>query len=144
MSSARPGSGNRYDGPWTWTAPTTRPSNPKMGAATELMPGTNSSRVQTYPSAAIAASRWRSAAGSVIVRVGRRLERPIEVAVQLGLGHVGQQHQPGRDHVGRDPLPRPVADLDLVVGGDLVEVHDVADVEDRQPGHLVQRIDELD
>ena len=45
--------------------------------------------------------------------------------------------------MGRDPLAGPVAHLDLVVGGDLVEVDDVAHVEDAEAGDLVQLLDEL-
>jgi len=45
-AAGSPGGGNRYDGPWTWTAATTSPVASAIGAATELMPRANSSRTQ--------------------------------------------------------------------------------------------------
>ncbi len=43
-SSASVSPGNRYAGPWAWIAPTTRPRESRIGAATELSPSRNSSK----------------------------------------------------------------------------------------------------
>ena len=45
-SSSRPAGGKRYDGPWTWTAAITSPELSAIGAATDAMPGSNSSIAQ--------------------------------------------------------------------------------------------------
>ena len=56
---------------------------------------------------------------------------------------MGEQHEAGGDHVRRDPLAGPVAHLDVAIGRHLLDVHDVLDVEHREPGHLVQAVDQL-
>ena len=45
--------------------------------------------------------------------------------------------------MGRQPLARPVAHLDRMVGLDVVEVEDVVTVEHRQPGGLAECLPEL-
>ena len=72
-----------------------------------------------------------------------RLERPGEIALALGLGEVGEEHEPRRHHVRTEPLARPVAQLHRVVDVHLVEVHDVVDVEHGQARRLAERLDEL-
>src|SRR5690606_3285472 len=52
------------------------------------------------------------------------------------LGPVGEDHLTGGDRMHGDTLARPVPDLDVVVGADLVDVVDPVTVGDRQPGVL--------
>ena len=70
---------------------------------------------------------------------GRSLQRLRQVLVGVDRAE-RQQHLSGRHGVRTKTFTRPVADLHLVVGVDLVEIQHVEPVGDRQPGSLAGRL----
>ena len=136
----RLGAGNRYDGPCTCTAARLGRRSPTTGRGDGADPGdvlvVASRRDRRRRSSA---RRSRSVAGSISVRSVDDAAVRSRYRSSSAAAMCGEQDEARRHHVGRDPLTGPVAHLDLVVGGDLVDVDDVAHVEDATPGHLVQR-----